>query len=809
MSEELPGRLAELEEALAGLTANYETSTERTEHQNATVARLAGQVATLDRSQTLLRKEITALAESNDDLLMRSREQAAETQELREELAALPRVADLPIGSGDGSGVSSNVQSAQARPSWVARLGAGLPRPLRTPLRHLYYAGLGLAAPDNERVRNYREGRLALRAQAADLAEQRKLFKQLLAAGSADKCDVIVFPVIDWRFRVQRPQHIATGLAALGHRVLYLSTSFSAWPGHPGFNVSGSPAPNVFLVELYCPAPHPVIYEALPLPDVAHQLVLGIEVLRNNFSLDRCVCVLQHPFWRQVVSRVQNALLVYDCMDYHAGFTTSTPSLDEQEELLLAQADLVVTTSQPLSDLLAERVDNVIIRNAADVEHFASPPKQLAIEGSRPVVGYFGAISSWFDSQLVAEIAARYPEWDFVLVGSTYEADIQPLQEAPNVSLLGEVPYEALPGYLHAFDVCIIPFLLSDLIRCTNPVKLYEYLSAGKPVVSTDLPELRHFEDLVHVADSPDEFSAKLQVAMDERHDPELTRKRSQWAAAQTWFSRATAFEQAIALAYPPVSVVVLTYNNLEITKACLYSLERYSHYPNLELIIVDNGSSAETRSFLRSYEGSRPLAAIKNVRILLNEKNMGFAAGNNAGIREASGDYIVLLNNDTFVTSGWVLDLIRHFRASPRLGLVGPVTNNIGNEARIQIEYATMQEMASESRSYTRAHSRELLRAERVAFFCVAISRAVLAEVGLLDEDFALGFFEDDDYCNRVREAGYEIGIADDVFVHHHLSASFDALDRKERDALFDRNRRLYEAKWGEWQPHVYRGDS
>lgn len=248
------------------------------------------------------------------------------------------------------------------------------------------------------------------------------------------------------------------------------------------------------------------------------------------------------------------------------------------------------------------------------------------------------------------------------------------------------------------------------------------------------------------------------------------------------------------------VSVVVLTYNNLEFTKACLDSLEAFTGYPNWELIVVDNKSGDDTPKFLKGYAASRP-----NLNVILNDENTGFAAGNNIGLAAAAGEYLIILNNDTFVTQGWMLDLIRHLKDS-NVGLVGPVTNNIGNEAKIDVGYTNMGEMASAAYEYTSRHSRQLLDVRTLAFFGVAMSRQVYAKVGPLDEDFGRGFFEDDDYCNRVRQAGYRVAVAEDVFVHHHLSASFGELDDSVRKELFEKNKAIYEKKWGEWIPHRYR---
>ena len=354
---------------------------------------------------------------------------------------------------------------------------------------------------------------------------------------------------------------------------------------------------------------------------------------------------------------------------------------------------------------------------------------------------------------------------------------------------------------MHSFDVAMIPFRLTKLTRCTNPVKVYEYLAAGKPVVSTALPEVQLMGDITHVADSRDAFIDLLGAAMAERGDRSLAARRSEWASLHDWKNRAERLEKAVQSSFPKVSVIVLTYNNLEFTKACLHSLEVNTAYPDWELVLVDNGSSDGSREFLADY-------ASENLRakLIQNDENLGFAAGNNRGLEAAEGEFLVILNNDTYVTPGWLVDLVRHLRRDAGLGLVGAVTNNIGNEAKIDVHYADMADMEKAALAYTSRHPRETLEVNVVAFFCAAMPRAVFETVGGLDETFGLGFFEDDDYCMRLRKAGYSIAIAEDVFVHHHLSASFDAMDTRRREELFERNKGLYEEKWGAWKPHQYR---
>src|SRR5690606_10395394 len=156
-----------------------------------------------------------------------------------------------------------------------------------------------------------------------------------------------------------------------------------------------------------------------------------------------------------------------------------------------------------------------------------------------------------------------------------------------------------------------------------------------------------------------------------------------------------------------------------------------------------------------------------------------------------------------------WVTDLLRHFRKNERLGLLGPVTNNIGNEAKVEIAYSNMQEMEELALAYTSQHPLKSMPIPCVAFFCVMMRRQLVDQVGGLDESYGMGFFEDDDYCRRVEQLGFEIRVAEDVFIHHHLSASFEKLPTKEREELFLRNKRIYESKWGKWNPHTYRRES
>ena len=694
-------------------------------------------------------------------------------------------------------------------------------RPLRLLLRVIRYGGLN--AEDRERLAGFARrcwrrvpGVGARRAAAplpAPLAAARSIEDLLPApelarleirpAPQGDKPDIYVWAVIDWHFRVQRPQHLARALADGGHRVYYMSNNFVDSP-HPGFALEPlDPHKRLFQVHLHL-AGAPAIYAHSPTTAQSAQLAGGLAEFARWHAGTQAISIVQHPYWTGLAGRSPVVRMVYDCMDHHAGFANNTGGILAEERCLIASSDLVIVTSHWLQQEIGRQDRPVaLIRNATEFAHFnRAPARVFADPHGRRVIGYYGAIADWFDVELVRAVAERFQQQLILLVGSDTTGAAQALADLDNVRFTGEVKYTELPYWLHGFDVCLLPFKVEPLTLATNPVKIYEYLSAGKPVVAVDLPEMVQFGELVHVAATTAAFLTAVGDALAGSDDVRAQAARSAFAACQTWAHRACELDKALAsVRLSPVSVIVVTYNNLAYTRQCLDSLERFSDWSGLEIIVVDNASHDGTPEFLREWA-----AQAASRQVILNLDNRGFAAANNQGLAAASGEYLILLNNDTCVTRGWVRGLLTHLRRDPEVGMVGPVTNNIGNEARIDSDYDDMAAMAAFAADYTTRHAGRAFDLPTLAFFCVAMPRSTYERVGPLDEDFGIGFFEDDDYCRRVDAAGLRCVCAEDVFVHHQLSASFDLLKLDRRQALFARNKLIYEKKWGPWQPHTYR---
>lgn len=323
---------------------------------------------------------------------------------------------------------------------------------------------------------------------------------------------IVVLSIISWDFRYQRPQHLLSNLARLGYRVLYVNTMASlSWrtslqkvePGLVTFDPAGSGCVKNLLMQR----------------NTLKELVNSIEQAIKVMGFKDYLLWIDSPYWEPVLDFLAPQLMIYNCMDEFCEFSDLAPMaqvIQTQERKILATADVTLVTTDYLhrtKGTLARRVE--LVPNAADTEFFKRaaleefPRPQDLPERSRYIVGYYGAIAEWFDFAVVKSIAQQLPDIAVVLVGAV-TVDHETVKECSNVYFLGEKPYSQLPSYLKYFDVAIIPFLNNRLTLATDPVKMYEYLAAGKPVVAIDLPEIRKYADVVELAEGPEDFVRKV-----------------------------------------------------------------------------------------------------------------------------------------------------------------------------------------------------------------------------------------------------------------------------------------------------------
>ncbi len=239
------------------------------------------------------------------------------------------------------------------------------------------------------------------------------------------------------------------------------------------------------------------------------------------------------------------------------------------------------------------------------------------------------------------------------------------------------------------------------------------------------------------------------------------------------------------------VSIIILAFNQLKHTKLCLQSIEQHTAQP-YELILVDNGSTDGTLDYLRTYANGRT-----NVRVIANKENLGFAAGNNQGLAVANGTHVLLLNNDTVVTEGWLTRMVSVFERFVDVGIVGPVSNNISGPQKVPgAIYQSLKDMPLYAKQWSSEHRGQSFEVQRVVGFCLLAKREVIDRIGGLDETFGSGNFEDDDFCLRAAAAGFKARIAQDAFIHHTGSQTFKGAGIDYRQSLL-RNWEIFKTKW------------
>jgi glycosyltransferase involved in cell wall biosynthesis len=268
-----------------------------------------------------------------------------------------------------------------------------------------------------------------------------------------DKRPIICMAAINWEYLFQRPQQLMLKLVQMGHPVHYRNPSQAL--GEPTEVV-----PNLYIYEDYTKVPESVVKTA--------------------------IYFVYFPAYAAGIEPGNEKFIIYDCADDFPEFT-------QYEDLMCERADLVVCCSETLVNKLSGKHPNILyLPNGVDVKHFCpseqSIPTEMAAIRARgeAVIGFSGAMyKERVDVELLYFLAKNRPQWQIVIVGETYGWDFS---SAPsNISYLGNHSYETLPHYIQCFDVGLIPFHDNQIARGTDPIKLYEYIAAGIPVVSREL----------------------------------------------------------------------------------------------------------------------------------------------------------------------------------------------------------------------------------------------------------------------------------------------------------------------------------
>lgn len=422
----------------------------------------------------------------------------------------------------------------------------------------------------------------------------------------------------------------------------------------------------------------------------------------------------------------------------------------------------------------------------------------------------------WLPLACDPEVHARFDfpkQFDFCFVGHMFDgprADhVKLLQRHFPNHFVGQCFFEAMA---ETYSVSKIVFNCS--IRNDINMRVFEALSCGSLLVTNDLSangQDELFKDGVHLVTyrDADELLDKVRYYLKHEDVREriAARGRAEVHAKHTYVHRmrrvlevmsslkkthvaAPAFPQKseTSQASPQrlTSIVIVTCGQLEYTKRCIESIRAHTNSP-IELIVVDNGSSDGTPAWL---EGQG------NVKLIANDENRGFPKAANQGILVSTGDFVLLLNNDVVVTPGWLDKLLHPLAADPSLGLVGPCSNNVSGIQQVPTDYESLDELDTFAERWADSQRGQLVLTDRLVGFCLLVRREVLDRVGLLDERFGVGNFEDDDLCRRAMQQGYRLAVVREAFVHHFGQRTFRGLGLDFK-AVMDRNQALYQEKW------------
>ena len=374
-----------------------------------------------------------------------------------------------------------------------------------------------------------------------------------------NKPDIIWVSTQDWNDVWTRKQRFAQCFARSGHRVLYIESQLH-WLGYlriksvqrayrlyQFLNRPKLVEPNLYIVTPPLLLPGQMMSRTI---NRINKYLLISQILRlvKKYHFHNPVLWLYPPDSVELVGKFNESVVVFDCVDDWSQFKglVSRKKVGGYMQFLFQKSDLVFVTHNNLYNKACNLAKNVyLVPNGVDPEHFEKslrPETKIPddiMSLPRPIIGFIGNVVYWLDFELIHYLASKRPSWSFVLIGPVASrADVAILRSLPNVHFLGYRRYEELPRYLKAFAACINPFKLDNLSRSIDPLKVYEYLAAGKPIVSVDMPAISSFGDMVFVAHDRDSFLSALDIAVASTSEKKMIEMRIMHARTHSWNKR-------------------------------------------------------------------------------------------------------------------------------------------------------------------------------------------------------------------------------------------------------------------------------
>lgn len=356
-----------------------------------------------------------------------------------------------------------------------------------------------------------------------------------------EKPVIIFFSMIDYYYRIQRNQHICKLMAKRGYKIFYIRTKFKK-----NFEEKEI-CDNLIEINLNCDD-KTCIYNSKLNKENIIDLINSINKLRKKYDFKYFISYIANPFWFQLLKYEKNTHLIYDCVDNHSEFWNISDIVLKSEKKLIEKANKLIFTSPILAKKHKIECYN-LIRNGCDFEYFNNINN---IKNNKKVICFYGAISDRIDVELLEKVIINFKDCIIYLIGFVYCNNknkmnkIKRLNKYKNVKFFGEISYDKLHLYLKDINVGILPFEIIPLIDCTNPVKLYEMLGMGIPVVLTkmlDVISLKR-DDLYYISFNHEDFIKNIEIALNE--NGEKYNERIIFAKNNSWNNRVDDFEKII-----------------------------------------------------------------------------------------------------------------------------------------------------------------------------------------------------------------------------------------------------------------------
>ncbi len=345
---------------------------------------------------------------------------------------------------------------------------------------------------------------------------------------------IIVFSHLRWDSAYQRPQHLLSGLAE-NYKIVFIEEP--VFHEHDSFLETSVPGPNIIVLKPHTPVAASGFHD--------EQLPHLIKLMRQFVSVDEeHLAWFYTPMALPLLQELNPSLVVYDCMDELAAFKSPPKQMLQRENALLKVADLVFTAGPSLHRAKRERHANVhCFPNSVDLVHFEQALERTNVHPAHedipgPRLGYYGVIDERIDTELIGHIADAHPQWQIVLAGPVVKIDPATLPRRHNIHYLGQQPYKALPQFLAGWNVCLLPFAITESSHFINPTNTLEYMAAELPIVSTPVVDIVDlYGNVVSIAHSSRAFIKACETALlttPEEHNQDIVKMRKKSQAAPT-----------------------------------------------------------------------------------------------------------------------------------------------------------------------------------------------------------------------------------------------------------------------------------